>query len=84
MAKYYVASGDLRTIIDAPNMMEALVGAFQKQAKGCTGLGEMTLISETGFDVDHEGAAFYPTAYILILAGIENQFQREPLGDGMP
>ena len=67
MARYHVASGDLRTIIDAPSMMEALIDAFRERTGTYSRLTGMTLVSEAGFDEDHDEARFYPTAHILCI-----------------
>lgn len=75
MAKYYVSSGDLRTVIDRPTPMEALVDAFRSQALNCDHLGSLTMISETGFDEYKDETAVYPTEKLLELAQLEHEFQ---------
>ena len=81
MAKYYVRSGDLRTVIDGPTSMAALIEAFRSRAGTCARLSSLTTISETGFDEGHPETKFYPTARLLFLAGIEDEFQTEPPDD---
>jgi hypothetical protein len=61
--------------------MAGLIEAFCSQTENCTGFGGMTLISETGFDDGHEDARFFPTGYILKVAGVENQFHTKPPDD---
>lgn len=66
MAKWYVRSGELRTIIIAETPMDAGVNAIRKAAPG-TKLAKATIIGERGFDNNHDDDLLILTEYVLAL-----------------
>lgn len=71
MPKYYVNSGSLRCVLDAPNETEAIQNALS----GCkigTELGQIIRINEEGFgDWEHKTDVFFSTIHMLTKLGID-------------
>lgn len=66
MAKWYVRSGELRTIIIAGTPMDAVVNAIRKAAPG-TKLAKATIVGEKGFDDNHDDDLLILTEHVLAL-----------------
>ena len=66
MAKYYVYSGDFRKIIDRPTPKSAAIDAFRLlEENPAKSLSFATIVSEAGFDADHDNDVWFPTLEIL-------------------
>lgn len=78
MPKYYIHSGDLKTVIDRPTQKQAVVDAFLRDAADAERLGIITLVSETGFEGDKDDDVFYPTERLLGEVGLLEQFMPDP------
>lgn len=71
MPKYYVMSGDLKTITTASNPKDAALNAFKKIEE--IKLGKLTAVNEKGFDnIDDEDMFFYTVMLLEESGQIEN------------
>lgn len=64
--KYYITSGDLKVVIDRPNMLDAVCGALEAHldSRGVAGLGALIRVSERGFDGNDEDRHLHTVAML--------------------
>lgn len=65
MAKFYVESGDLRTIVDSASPVPAAAKAVTQAVAMHVDLAEMVTVSERGFVSEREGGWLYDTDLML-------------------
>lgn len=64
MPKYYVCSGDIRSIIDRPNHKRAAEDCLKSITDPNVNISVITMVNEQGFDSD-ENSMFFSTVEIL-------------------
>ena len=60
MPKYYIDSGTLRFVCEAPTNVEALDKAMAQCLPG-TALGKIIRVNEQGFAMDHDDDVYFDT-----------------------
>ena len=65
MAKYYVSSGDLRTIVISNTPKEAILNVFENLQELPKYLDFVIIVSERGFEIEDKNAICFLTEYIL-------------------
>jgi hypothetical protein len=65
MAKFYVESGDLRTVVEGLSPVPAAARAVSQAVAGHVELAQMVTVSERGFVSDREGGWLFDTDLML-------------------
>jgi hypothetical protein len=76
MPKFYIDSGEFKTILTAENHKDAAVKAFKKLENNPVNfLNSLTQVSEKGFDSNCPKDMWYATNHILRLAGLKEFYK---------